>query len=99
MTDVRHSGLFYVTGEEVRLGDRVSLRYWFRRRFGTVCYIPRISPSHPDLGTDQWGIRLDDGTILVRGYDPNDPLGRPKRHLWLLGRGAASSLRPDEVEG
>jgi hypothetical protein len=96
MSNDPHSRLFYATGEEVRLGDRVSLRYWFRRRVGTVSYIPGISPPDPELeyeGVRQWAITLDAGTELAIGYFPEHPrAGQPKPSLRLLDLRAASSL-------
>lgn len=101
-SDVVSSGLFYSgTTDEVRLGDRVRIHRLLRRDLmGTVCYIPGISPPHPDLEYDdvrQWAIRLDDGTVLAIGYSPEHRLGQPKRDLILVNRsGDSRSLMPDE---
>ena len=70
------SGLFYSgTKEEVRLGDRVRIRRWLRKPLeGVVCYIPGLSPRHPELeygGTRQWAIELGDGSLRVSGYYPS----------------------------
>ena len=80
-----HSRLFYVTGEEVQLGDHVIIKRWIRRSLqGTVCYIPGISSPHPDLEDEsgsQWAVRLVDGTVLSMGYDPSSPYGQPTKRL------------------
>lgn len=94
------SGLFYHgTTDEVQLGDRVSLRYWFRRRLATVCYIPGISPPHRDMeyeGVQKWAKRLDDGTVLASVYAPDERGCQPPKHTRLISRGTGGALIPDE---
>jgi hypothetical protein len=83
----RSSGLFYHgTKEEVRLGDCVRLRRWIRRPLeGVVCYIPGLSPVHPEIGSDQWAIRLSDGSLSVTVYSPRE--AQPRPHIELVARG------------
>lgn len=83
----RTSGLFYHgSKEEVRLGDRVRLRRWFRRPLdGVVCYIPGLSPVHPEIGSDQWAIRVADGSLRVTVYSPRE--AQPRQHIELVARG------------
>jgi hypothetical protein len=83
------SGLFYHgTKEEVRLGDRVRLRRWIRRPLvGVVCYIPGLSPVHPEIGADCWAIRLADESLSVTAYSPEQ--AQPRRHIELVARGEA----------
>ena len=93
------SGLFYFgTTDEVCLGDEVEIRRWFRRPLrGFVCYLPNVSPRHPaiDFGTvRQWGIRLQDGTILLSVYAPERV--RPRPNLRLLRRTDEPGLQPGE---
>lgn len=95
------SGLFYHrTGEEVRLGDRVTLRRWFRSDLrGIVCYIPGLSPQHSELeydGVKQWAIRCDDGSVRPMGYDPDSPYGQPPKSITFIGRGSGGEITPDE---
>ena len=82
---------YYGTREEVRLGDRVRIRRWFRRPLdAVVCYIPGLSQPHRELeyaGTRQWAIELADGSLRVMGYYP-DQL-QPERSMELVERGAS----------
>lgn len=100
MSATSGSALYYDTGEEVRLGDRVRKKRWFRPSVcGTVCYIPGISPPHPELEYEdvrQWAIRLDNGTILVVGYHPSNTFGQPTKDLVFMSRGKGGELLPDE---
>lgn len=53
---------------DVQLGDRVSVRVWFRKRCGRVVYLPGVSPRNSEFDYNglQWaGIRLDDGSLLA----------------------------------
>ena len=90
--------MFYTTGEEVRLGDRIRIKRMIRRdQEGVVCYLPGISPRHPELEYEyvqQWAIKLDDGTVLAFGYNPKK--FQPKKHIILLGRTQAMGIGPDE---
>lgn len=88
------SRLFYFgTNEEVRLGDRVRIRRWIRKDLeGVVCYIPGVSPKHPELNSKdmpQWAIRIADGSLLLIGYAPDHRLGQPDRSVILVARGSA----------
>ncbi len=65
------------TDLEICLGDRVSIRRLFRRRTGTVVYIPGASERHSDMeygDVKLWAIQLDndEGNILQIGYFPPD---------------------------
>lgn len=93
------SGLYYYgTHDEVRLGDRVRIKRWLRSDlYGTVCYIPGLSPTHAAIGNDQWAIRLDDETVVAMGYFPEDQLcGQPGKKYILVGRGTGGELDPNE---
>jgi hypothetical protein len=81
------SGLYYHgTQDEVRLGDRVRLRRWFRRPLeGVVCYVPGLSPHHREIGAHQWAIRLADGSLSVTAYSPRQ--AQPRPHIELVDRG------------
>jgi hypothetical protein len=101
MADKPRSRLYYYgTQDEVQVGDRVMIKRWFRRDlYGTVSYIPGISPAHPELeyeNVKNWAITLDDGTVLAGGYDPQDPYGQPRKNLVLINRGDGGELKPDE---
>ncbi len=84
---LRSSGLFYHgSKDEVSLGDRVRLRRWFRRPLeGVVCYIPGLSSLHPEIGADQWAIRVADGSLRVTVYSPHE--AQPRPHIELVARG------------
>jgi hypothetical protein len=66
------SRLFYRgTQIEVRLGDRVEMKRFLRSPLiGHVCYLPGISPVHPELEYEQWAIKSLDGTVYAIGYFP-----------------------------
>lgn len=52
---------------DVQLGDRVSVRIWFRRRLGRVVYVPDISPLNVEFEFDglRWaGVRLENKALL-----------------------------------
>ena len=92
------SGLYYKTGEEVRLGDVIRVRRLFAQaRTGTVCYTPGLSPRHRYLeyvDVRQWAYRTADGTVYAAGYDPaRMPV---LRGITLVARGPEVSLSPTE---
>lgn len=88
------------TQEQVRVGDRVRIRRWLRADLhGVVCYVPGISPPHPDLedeeeGVQDWAIRLDGGLVITYPYIPSQL--QPGRDVARVARGAADSLPPTE---
>ena len=101
MRDGCGSRLYYFgTQDEVQIGDRLLIKRWFRQDlFGTVCYIPGISPAHPQLEYEdvkQWAICLDDGTFRVMGYYPESKYGQPSKKFVLQSRGTSGELKPDE---
>lgn len=91
------SGLYYFgTREDVRLGDRVRIRRWIRSDlFGTVVYIPGLSPRHREMeGTDfrKWAIELEDSRRTVVGmyYGPEE--SQPSKRIALVSRGVPKAL-------
>jgi hypothetical protein len=93
------SGLFYSgTREEVKLGDRVRIRRWIRSdQFGTVIYIPGLSPRHKELeGRDfrKWAIELEDPyrTVVGMYYGPEE--SQPSKRIELVSRGEPRTLDP-----
>ena len=93
VTERPSSRLFYYgTDDEVRLGDRIRIRRWFRRSLeGVVCYIPGESPRHPEMESAYWGatwaIQLPDGSLRVLAYLPDQI--QPRRKFRLVARGAS----------
>ena len=89
------AGLSYRTADEVRLGDVIRVWGWLRSWSGVVCYIPGLSPPHPDLEYEdvrQWAYRTADGAVYPAGYYPEwTPVVR-----WaeLVRRGPAVGLDP-----
>ncbi len=81
---------YAVTGQDVRLGDRVRVRYWLiMRGAGTVVYVPGISKMKPEMERDglTWvRVRMDGGfdldTVVIDG--------KVQRSVRLLGRADAS---------
>ncbi len=93
------SGLYYYgTRTEVRLGDRVRMRRFLRSDVvGVVCYLPRISPPHPEMEYDdirQWAIRGDDAGVYPILYDPDG--FQPPKKIEFIGRGDTGTLTGDE---
>ena len=53
---------------DVRLGDRVSISVWIRRRFGRVVYVPGVSERNAEFEYNgmRWvGIRLRDRSLVA----------------------------------
>jgi hypothetical protein len=93
-----HSRLYYRdTQIEVQLGDVVRIKRWFRNDLeGVVCYLPGISPKHPEMeyeDVQQWGIRGADGSVIVACYAPEQL--QPKRNIVFVRRGDSRGLMPD----
>jgi hypothetical protein len=42
----------------------------------------------------QWAIQLEDGSLLVMGYDPSNKYGQPGKKLEFIERGPARPLDP-----
>jgi len=93
------SRLFYRTGEEVKLGDRVRMKRFLRRDLeGKVCYLPGISPRHDELEYEdvkQWAIRTDDGSVYPILYDPEN--FQPPKRIVFVARTDDQGLQPSEV--
>lgn len=94
-----HSRLYYWgTQIEVRLGDVVRVKRWFWwEKEGAVCYIPGVSPKHPEMEFEevkQWGIRLEDGTVLIYLYAPEE--FQPPKTITYVRPGVGGTLAPDE---
>jgi hypothetical protein len=94
------SALYYNgTRTEVRLGDVVRVKRFFRRPLnGVVCYIPGASPRHPELEHDdvrQWAIRGEDGTVYPILYAPQE--FQPPARIRFVGRGSSGALHSAEA--
>lgn len=73
----------------VELGDQVSARHWFRRRFGRVMYVPGVSKrvgSFEHNGLTWVGIAFADGTVIGSVVDPETR--RLQQSVRFLGRAA-----------
>jgi len=90
-----HNDKLYYPGtdEPILLGDRISLRHWFRRKEATVVYVPGQSPRNRHLESkdgsfSHWCYRFDTerkpGEIRMVGYFPSD--GYVPRSLRLIRR-------------
>jgi hypothetical protein len=95
----KSSNLYYHgTQDEVRLGDLIEVKGWFRTKRATVVYIPGQSPILRNLeysDVKHWAIRDENGTINIIAYDPEH--FQPPRKFRLLGRGSEVNLSPDEL--
>lgn len=91
-SEASSSPLFYFGSRDgVRLGDRVRIRRWLRRSLvGVVCYLPGVSPRHPELedsdGCREWAIQLADGSLRCMGYFPDQI--QPAKKIGLIARDA-----------
>lgn len=59
---------YFDKAHEVKLGDRVSISLFFRRRIGRVVYVPGMSAFNPEFEYNgmRWvGIRLEDKTLVA----------------------------------
>ncbi len=89
---IRTDKLYYPNSDtEICLGDRISIRRWFRKREGTITYMPGVSERHPSLESKDgsfvhWGISLDHDkhNILMLAYFP--PEGVVPKSLRLIRR-------------
>jgi len=84
---------------EVQLGDRVTMRIWFRKHGGRVVYIPGVSPVNPTMERDglSWvGVRLEEGGFVSTLVDPRD--GYLRGRLKFVGRDPKGvvELKPEE---
>lgn len=80
---------------EVRLGDRIELHGIFRRRCGSVNYVPGLSSPHAEMehGAMYWvGIALDRGIFTGVLVDPDT--GCVLKKLVFLDRGSMDSVQP-----
>lgn len=80
----------YHGGEpEVRLGDRVEVRFWFRKRRGVINYVPGISPVHGEMEHNllHWiGVSMEHGDFSGILVDPDT--GCVLKQVLFLERGA-----------
>jgi hypothetical protein len=89
------SKLCYLGTEiEVRLGDHVRVRHWFFCwRDGIVCYLPGVSPPHPEMveenGLEYWAIDLGEYGLRAWAYLPNQL--SPRRAVKFVARGKPES--------
>lgn len=84
---------------QVRPGDRVSVRLFFRRRSGEVIYVPGISRrrgTYEHNGLTWVGISLADGWAVGEIVLPKT--GALKKSVRFLGRGAESSDGADALK-
>lgn len=85
-----HKTVFYFDGKTaVHVGDRVSVRGLFRRKTGTVTYVPGISQKDPEMehhGMCWVGITFDDGRWA--GTVVNWQTFRLKPKVSFVGRGS-----------
>ena len=83
------TALYFHGNTEVHVGDRVCVRGLFRRRMGTVTYVPGISPKDPEMEHHSltWvGIRVEGGNVFSTIVDPES--FRLKKNIAFVARGA-----------
>jgi hypothetical protein len=79
----------------VRLGDRVEIRGFFRKRRGVINYVPGISPPHGEMEHDAlyWvGISFTGGSFTGILVDPDT--GCTLKKIVFLERGATEDATP-----
>ena len=90
--------LRYATGEDIRLGDKIRVRRFLRSPLvATVCYLPGVSPKHPDIEYEdvrQWAYRAAKGTVYVVLYAPET--FQPPRKFEFISRGSEVGISPTE---
>ncbi|MBL8470282.1 MAG: hypothetical protein JNM98_00660 [Rhodocyclaceae bacterium] len=80
---------------DTRLGDRVEIRGWFRKRRGIVNYVPGISPPHGEMEHNllYWvGVSFERGDFTGILVDPDT--GCVLKKVVFLERGAADAAKP-----
>ena len=80
---------------EVRPGDRIEIRGWFRTRPGVVNYVPGISPVHGEMEHNAlyWvGVAFDRGGFTGILVDPDT--GCTLKTIVFKARGAAEGATP-----
>jgi hypothetical protein len=86
---------YYGGGVEIEVGDRIELCGWFRRRRGTVNYVPGLSKAHPEMEHHSlyWvGVALDNGVFTGVIVDPDT--GCTRKNIAFLKRGTVGTLAP-----
>lgn len=81
---------------EVKLGDIVDTRIWFRRRRGQVVYVPGESPKNKYIdygGLENVGIQIDNGPFVATLVDPDSK--KLKKKVIFIRRGETLGLGPD----
>ena len=95
VTTLRYHG----TAEEVRLGDLIRITRWFHReQHAVVCYLPGVSPMHPELEFGDlrlWAYRTAAGTIETLPCRPEQSPFAP-HNIALVQRGQPDGLSPTE---
>jgi hypothetical protein len=59
---------YFDKAHEVKLGDRVSVTVFWRKRIGRIVYVPGISAFNPEFEYNgmRWvGIRLEDRSLIA----------------------------------
>lgn len=59
---------------EVKLGDEIRKRRFFRWQTGRIVYVPGVSPMNPDMefnGLKYVGLRFNNGALVATLVHPN----------------------------
>jgi hypothetical protein len=83
---------------EVRLGDRVETRIFFRKHRGRVAYLPGVSPLNRAMERDglRWvGVRLDEGGFVSAAVDPEQHFLIGKLTFLARDETAVPAIEPD----
>ena len=63
---------YYASETEVRLGDLVIYKHIFwGQSEGEVSYIPGVFSEHPNIGSNQWVVRLKNGKGVFMVFGPD----------------------------
>jgi hypothetical protein len=84
---------------EMNLGDHVSIKRLFRRSIrGVVAYLPGVSPTHPEMTSDDgddFAIRVENGEMWAFLYYSDRSV--PSRIVFISrGSPGDEQLLPDE---
>lgn len=94
----------YADGKtEVKIGDRVTSRLWFRlfrKTLGRVVYVPGVTPKNPEMehhGLRWVGVNIASGSVYGLLVDPKTNALQKSAKFDGRDESPIQALRPDQV--